>query len=66
MESGRRFIRLREVQRLVPLSRSRLYELIAEGRFPAQIRLSDRASAWDAQEVEAWMAQRVAASRPPD
>ena len=48
MESQqRRFGRLPDVQRLVPLSRSRLYELIADGRFPAPIKLSDRASAWD-------------------
>ena len=66
MEPQRRFLRLRDVQRLVPLSRSRLYELIAEGRFPAQVRLSDRASAWDSKEIEAWMAERVAASQRPD
>jgi prophage regulatory protein len=61
MESTRRFIRLPEVQRLVPLSRSRLYELIAERRFPAPYKLSERASGWDLAEIEAWTAQRAVA-----
>jgi prophage regulatory protein len=63
MESQRRFGRLPEVQRLVPLSRSRLYELIADGRFPAPIKLSDRASAWDMSEVQRYLDDRVAESR---
>ena len=66
MESQqRRFGRLPDVQRLVPLSRSRLYELIAEGRFPAPFKLSDRASAWDMSEVQRYLDDRMAESRVP-
>lgn len=60
---ARRFLRLREVLTRVPLSRTRLYELIAEKRFPAQIRLSDRASAWDEAEINLWLDERVRQSR---
>jgi prophage regulatory protein len=59
MEPQRRFIRLPEVRRLVPLSRSRIYELVAAHRFPAPYKLSQRASAWDAAEIQQWLAERV-------
>lgn len=58
-----RTIRLSEVRRLTGLSRSSIYRLEALGRFPAHIKLSDRASAWLASEVERWIETRVAAAR---
>jgi prophage regulatory protein len=58
-----RFIRMRELLAIVPLSRSRLSELIAVGRFPRGIKLSERARAWDMAEVEQWLAERRLASR---
>ena len=58
-----RFIRLRELLTRVPLSRTRIFELMAEGRFPRNIKLSERASAWDAAEVEDWLAERRAQTR---
>ena len=63
MQSNRRFLRLPEVQKTVPLSRSRIYELIAANRFPAPVKLSERASAWDLDEIEAWLNARVAERR---
>lgn len=62
MES-RRFGRLSEVRQVVPLSRSRIYELIAENRFPAPIKLSERASAWDMDTIYQWLDARIAESR---
>ena len=64
-QSGRRFLRLRDVLARVPLSRSRLYELAAANppRFPKPIKLSDRASAWNSDEIEAWLDARIAESR---
>ena len=61
--SNRRFGRLPEVQKCVPLSRSRIYELIAANRFPAPVKLSERASAWDMGEIQAWLDARIAESR---
>jgi prophage regulatory protein len=57
-----RLIRLHELRRRVPLSRTRIFELMAEGRFPKNIKLSDRASAWDAAQIEQWIAERKAAA----
>jgi prophage regulatory protein len=58
-----RFLRLGPVRERVSLSTTRIYELIAEGKFPAPIRLSDRASAWIETEVVAWMEGRISATR---
>lgn len=55
-----RFLRRPEVERLTGLSRSHIYRLMAEGRFPAAIQITPRVVAWLATEVEAWMAARVA------
>jgi len=61
--STRRFGRLPEVQKAVPLSRSRIYELIAANRFPAPVKLSERASAWDLDQIQQWLDERIAKSR---
>jgi len=45
---------------LPPELRNRV-ELIAERRFPAPYKLSERASGWDLAEIEAWTAQRAVA-----
>jgi prophage regulatory protein len=58
--SGERLLRLPEVMQMVGLKRSRLLELAAAGLFPKQVKLSERASAWPASEVAAWIAQRIA------
>lgn len=58
-----RFIRRREVQCLTGLSRSSLYRLIADKDFPPAIQLSTNTVAWLESEVNAWILDRVAASR---
>jgi prophage regulatory protein len=52
-----------ELLKRVPLSRSRIYELIGEGRFPKCIKLSERASAWVESEIEQWLDERREQSR---
>lgn len=54
-------LRRKQVQERVNLSRSELYRLIGLGRFPRQIPLGERARAWDADEIETWIQQRIAA-----
>jgi len=49
------FYRLRDVVRITALSRATLYRRIAEGRFPAPIRLGGRASAWPTAALQAWI-----------
>jgi prophage regulatory protein len=54
------FLRKREVSRRVGLAVPTIYRKIQEGTFPRPVRLSERASAWPASEVDRWMRERVA------
>jgi Predicted transcriptional regulator len=56
--------RLPTVKARTGLARSTLYEMISRGAFPAQVRLGIRAVGWRAAEVEDWIIERMASSRP--
>ena len=45
------------------LSRTTIYALIAQGRFPKQINISERSVGWVAAEIEQWLEDRVASGR---
>ena len=49
------------VQDITGLSRSTLYAMIAEGRFPAPVKLGTRAVGWRETDLTAWLASREAA-----
>lgn len=53
-------IRLPEVRAIVSLSSSTIYEMVARGHFPAQVKIGPRASAWVESEVLAWVESRIA------
>lgn len=56
-----RFLRWRELSQRIPLCRSRVHQMVAEGTFPAPVKLGGgHASAWVEAEIEAWCAQRIA------
>ena len=52
-------LRLPEVLNEVGLSRSTVYKLIKDGRFPAPIKLGPRASGWIREELSEWIAGRI-------
>ncbi len=56
-------IKIRQVQARTGVSRSGLYQKVADGNFPKPIKLGARASGWILSEVDAWVAERIAASR---
>jgi len=56
-------LKMPEVIRATGLARSTIYKLISENRFPKQIKLTSFSSGWLQSEVEAWIADRIAASR---
>ena len=60
MEKAKRFIRLPEVINRTGYRRTSIYEKIAEGTFPAPIKLGPRAVAWVSEEIESWMDARIA------
>jgi prophage regulatory protein len=45
----------------IALSRATLDRMVAAGKFPAPIRLTERRLAYDADSVERWMQEKVAA-----
>jgi len=56
-------LRLEQVCRMTGLSKSLVYQMEAEQRFPKRIRVTERAVGWIEGEVQGWLAERVAGSR---
>lgn len=54
-------LRLPVVLQKTGLSRSRLYELLGRGEFPAPLKHSERVNVWPDGEVSDWIEQRLAA-----
>jgi prophage regulatory protein len=60
----RRLLKLRQVQQIAGLPKSTLYRKIHRGEFPAPVHQGLRSVAWLSDEIESWVSDRVAASRP--
>jgi prophage regulatory protein len=56
-------LRRRQVETRTGLGRSSIYALIAEGQFPAPIRLSANTVGWLEHEIDAWISGRAKATR---
>lgn len=54
-----RLLRLPQVMDVVGLSRSTIYQLQEEGRFPKRVKLATRAVGWIEAEIQAWLAERI-------
>lgn len=59
-------IRIKEVVNITGLARATIYAKAANGTFPSPIKLSERASAWIASEIEQWVQDRISDSRGSD
>lgn len=58
-----KILRLPAVKNTTGLSRSTIYLRVSEGSFPAPVSLGGRAVGWIEAEVDAWLKQRIEASR---
>jgi prophage regulatory protein len=58
-----KLLKLKDVLSRVPYSRSQLYEMIKQDRFPQQVHLGGRGSFWIEDEIEQWLRERIAAER---
>lgn len=60
-----RILRLTDVIRITAISRSQIYKLVSEDRFPHPIKLCEggRSSGWLQSEIQNFIAQRIAESR---
>ncbi|MBB1525584.1 AlpA family transcriptional regulator [Pectobacterium carotovorum subsp. carotovorum] len=61
---GKRLIRVPEVLRRVGFSRTKMYELIKEGRFPDKVKIGLRSVAFIESEIDAWIEKIISDSRP--
>ena len=52
-------LRLPEVKRRSGLSRSTIYHLIDQGKFPRQVPLSARAVGWPESSISSWINDRL-------
>lgn len=52
-------LRMPEVIQQTGLSRSTIYALMADGKFPRQIKVSENTAAWLAHEVDAYLQDRI-------
>jgi prophage regulatory protein len=56
----------KQVEARTGLSRSSIYQKVAEGTFPKPIRLSAQSVGWLSHEIDEWIEQRIRASRLVD
>ena len=56
-------MRMPEVLRMVGLSRSTLWNMIHDGRFPRQIRLGPKSIGWRDTEVFVWIEEKLNAAK---
>ncbi|HWZ63600.1 MAG TPA: AlpA family phage regulatory protein [Steroidobacteraceae bacterium] len=56
-----RILRLARVLDVTGLGKTKLYELQAAGHFPMRVQITSHSVGWVEQEVQTWLAHRVAA-----
>jgi prophage regulatory protein len=56
-------LRLPAVKASTGLSRSTIYLRVSQGTFPRPVHLGGRAVGWVEEEIQSWLAERIAASR---
>lgn len=61
--AGKRLIRVPEVLRKVGFSRTTMYELIKEGRFPDKVIIGARSVAFVESEIDTWIENTIYDSR---
>ena len=53
-----RYIRIKELSAMLGISRSSIYRLVQENKFPKQIKLTDRTSVWRLSVINHWVAEK--------
>jgi prophage regulatory protein len=57
-------LRRKQVEASTGLTRSTIYALMAEAKFPKPVPLAGRTVAWTSSSIDKWIAERIAASNP--
>ena len=61
-----KILRRPEVEKIVGLSRSTLYAMMAENTFPKPIKLGKRAIGWPDNVIEGWIEERTSGDNSDD
>ena len=56
-------LKLPEVVRMTGVPRSSIYWRASRGEFPKPLKIGERASAWNSDEIERWIAEKIEAAR---
>ena len=59
-----RMLRLPQVMQQTGLKKTKLYELQAKGIFPMRIQITSNSVGWIEEDIQRWIAGRIAASKP--
>jgi len=51
----KKLLRLREVEALAAIGHSKIYRLLAMGRFPRPVRIGGRTVRWRSTDIDAWV-----------
>ena len=62
MTNSDQLLRITEVSHLTSLAKSTINLWVAQGKFPKPIKLGERVTVWDLDEVEAFIAKQRAAT----
>lgn len=58
-----RLLRMRQVLEMVGLSKSQVYRMMQQAKFPLPIQVSERCKRWLLEDVESWQNERIAENR---
>ena len=58
-----KLLRLRDVIKMTSLSRTTIYEYMAEGKFPKNILLGPKISVWIEREIQEWINSQILLNR---
>lgn len=65
LEKADHLLRLKEVLRIVPVSRSGWWQGVKDGRFPAPVKLGPRTTAWKASSIRSLVENGVSGGAIP-
>jgi prophage regulatory protein len=58
-----KIIRRKELETIVGLSRSSIYAMMKQGKFPQSFKLGERSIGWDSEDIQNWLLSRVSTKR---
>jgi len=57
-------LRLSQVMELTGLGKTKIYELQSLGEFPMRIKITSHSVGWVEEDIQGWLARRVAVNTP--